>query len=150
VQRSAENHADGTAPECDRRTPEQRVDRRPVAVLARTARHRHAASQHRQVKSRGRDINPASLDRIAIPRLARRKVAGPLENLRQHAADPLRQMQRNENGGWKVRLNVLDETLQRANPAGRCADHDDIEVRHTSPAARRGTWPREVTIPVLV
>jgi hypothetical protein len=84
-------------------------------VLARTARAGDAASRHSEVKSCGRNINPARSDAIAIPRVARRKIAGPLENLGQHASDTVRQVQCNENRGGKVRLNVLDDALKRAS-----------------------------------
>ena len=149
VEGTAEYDADRASTVCVCGTAKQRVNSRTVAVLARTARHRHAPPCDGEMESGRGDINPARFDGIAVSGVCRGKIAGTFENLGQHAANAVRQVQRNENGGWKVRLNVLHDTLQRAHPAGRGAYHHDIEVRHNSRAARSGTG-RALTIRVLV
>src|SRR5262245_6971354 len=113
-----------------------------MAVLARTTRDGDVVANHGEVKSGRRNINPTRLNTITVPRVTCREIAGTLENLRQHAADSVGQMQGDENCRWKIRPNVFDDALKGTDPAGRCADDDDVEIRHWSPGAKGGTYRR--------
>ena len=130
VQRPAQNHADRATAVRDGGTAKQRVDGGTVAMLASPAGDHHAAASNCQVKSWWGYVDPSWFNRIAISRVPRRQVACTLENLREHASDSIRQMQRDENGCGKICWNVFDDALERANPASRGADDDDVEIRH--------------------
>jgi hypothetical protein len=88
------------------------------------------ASVDHEVESRRRDVDVSAAHHFAVDGVSCRQISGTREDFRQHAADAIGQVQRDQNGSRKIRGDVLDHALQRPNSAGRGTDRNDVNFAH--------------------
>src|SRR5438128_2335921 len=128
AQGSGEDHADDVGGESLRRRAEERVDRRPVAVLALRLPKPDNAALHDEMVVRRRDHDAPGLDLLAVLGVRGGIRAGAVEDLRQRA--PARGNVKNDQQRERqIRRQRVDEALQRLDATGRGADDYDQVVR---------------------
>ena len=102
VLRARQDDAGDARPIHPRRGAEERIDRRPAAVLARRRREADRAALEQHVPVGRRDVNHAGTYRLVLARLARAQRAGAREQLRQAAARLRREVQDHEERRGKI------------------------------------------------
>ena len=146
VERAGQNHADDARAVGPRRAAEERIDRRPMPVLGRSANDTDASGLDHQVTIRRRDVDVAVLDPFAVLGMGRRQRTRAGKNHRQQAGRLCRDVQNDEHRSGQVLRKVSREPGESFDASSRGSDHDHVPVRHCSSfGARprpRGRWPR--------
>ena len=119
---------------------EQRVDGRPVTVLARPAGEVHVpAPQQDMVIGRG-DVDAPGLDRLAVLDMGGRQRAMPAQDFGQGAGPSRRQVEDHEHGRGEIARQRGGQVGQRIHTAGGGADDHDAVVGHEWPPERWDGW----------
>lgn len=96
IQEARQDHADDSRTECDARTPEHRVDRRPIAVLFRAAQDPNPIGLEQQVMTGRRDINSARDDRFRVSGGDRLEASSARQDARKHTRAVFGEVDRDE------------------------------------------------------
>ncbi len=132
VEHPGEHHTDHPRPECPGCRAEKGIDRGPVATFVRAAGEQHVAVRADKVAIRPGDEDRARRQMFARHRNPGGKLAGPLQDVRQHGSAERRHVQDDQHGGGKICREAADHCSQCFDPAGGCTDQDHV------PACRRG------------
>jgi hypothetical protein len=133
---AGQHHADGAGPVREGGRAEQRVDRRPVAVLRRAGGQVQAPVDEQDVVVGGCDVHDPVARPLAVLGGDRAQRPGAVQDLGQCAGRAARDVQHDHDRGGQLRPQPAHHRPQCLDPAGRGTDHDH-------PAGRAGVAPLE-------
>ena len=131
VERAGEHDPDHARPVRISGGSKERIDRRPVSVLARPADHSNVGFVQQQVVIRAGDVDAVGNESFAIVRVLRGHRTCGAEDARKHALVLRSEVQDDEDRGAEVRRQVANEPPQRLDSAGGSTDDDDVAPGHS-------------------
>jgi hypothetical protein len=122
-----EDHTDGLGPQVVRQGLQKAVDRQVQPALLLTRQHEQPPMMHPERAIRRDDIDVVGLDRLAVRGLSHRHPGRPDQQIGQHTRMCRIQMLDEDEGHSGARRQVVQQTTEGIESAGRGPDPDDRE-----------------------
>ena len=127
IQRARRNDTDCARTVGDSDRAEHRIDRRPVAVLARAAPDKRVPVLNQQMMLRRRHVDPAGSERGAVFGKRRGQRTAAAQDLGKHAA-PRTEMHHDKHGRLQIGRQFRRDLAQHLHSPCGGADRDDVSI----------------------